>query len=156
MSKRWLMYTTLALPLLSGSPLRAEPSKPPPPNACPQAVTGAIARTFPKSTIAKCKPEHEHGRDQFEVKLVKPDGAKAEVDVAADGKILQIEEKVPVDKLPTAVVKAFSAKYPKAKIDGAEKQTPAEGTASYELAFATDSGRKEATFTEDGKFVEEE
>lgn len=156
MSKSWLMLPALALSLLWGAPLRAEPSKPAAPTACPQPVTAVIARTFPKSTITKCKAEHEHGRDQFEVKLTKADGAKAEVDVAADGKILQIEEKVPVDKLPTAVVKAFSAKYPKAKIDAAEKQTPAEGPASYELGFATDSGRKEATFTEDGKFVEEE
>jgi hypothetical protein len=119
-------------------------------------VKGTIARTFPKSTITKCKAEHEDGRDQFEVKVVKADGAKAEVDVAADGKLLQIEERVPVDKVPAVVMTAFAAKYPKAKVDVAEKQTPAEGQPSYELGFSTDGGRKEATFSEDGTFVEEE
>jgi Putative beta-lactamase-inhibitor-like, PepSY-like len=157
MSKRWPTYTALAFSLFACSPLNADPAKPAPPAAdCPSAVKGTIARTFPKSTITKCKAEHEHGRDQFEVKIVKADGAKAEVDVAADGKILQIEEKVPVDKIPAAVMTAFAARYPKAKVDVAEKQTPAEGQPSYELGFSTDSGRKEATFTEDGKFVEEE
>jgi hypothetical protein len=123
---------------------------------CPAPVKAAIDKAFAKSTIGKCKAEKEHGRDQFEVKLTKADGTTAEVDVTPDGKILQVEEKIAVDKVPAAVMKAFAAKYPKAKVDGAEKQTPAEGKPSYELAFQAGSGRKEATFTEDGKFVEEE
>jgi hypothetical protein len=123
---------------------------------CPAAVQGAIDKAFPKASISTCKAEHEHGRDQIEVKLTKADGSKAEVDVTPDGKIIQIEEKVPVDKVPAAVMKAFSQKYPKAKVDGAEKQTPSEGAPTYELAFATDKGRVEATFKEDGTFIEEE
>lgn len=134
----------------------ADPSAPPKSPSCPAAVKTAIDKAFAKSTITKCKAEREDGHDQFEVKLTKADGAKAEVDVAPDGKILQVEEKIAVNKLPAAVSKAFAAKYRKAKIDTAEKQTPAKGTVSYELAFSTDAGRKEATFTEDGKFVEEE
>ncbi len=156
MQKRWFAYIALALPLLAHAPLDAAPAKRAPAPGCPAAVTGAITRAFPKSTIAKCTAEREKGSEQFEVKVVKADGAKAEVDVAPDGKILQIEEKVPIDKVPTAVMSAFAAKYPKAKVDAAEKQTPATGSASYELGFATSGGRKEATFTEDGKFVEEE
>jgi|SRR5882724_7132454 len=123
---------------------------------CPAAVKTAIEKAFAKSTINNCKAEKEHGHDQFEVKLTKADGTKAEVDVSPAGKILQIEEKIDVAKLPAAVTKAFAARYPKAKIDGAEKQTPAEGKPTYEVAFATDAGRKEATFSEDGKFIEEE
>ena len=53
-------------------------------------------------------------------------------------------------------VKLTKADGTSAEVDVAEKQTPAQGAVSYELGFATDSGRKEATFTEDGKFVEEE
>lgn len=123
---------------------------------CPAPVKASIEKTFAKSKIGSCKAEHEDGRDQFEVKVTKADGTKAEVDVLPDGTIVQIEEKVDVVKLPVAVTKAFAAKYPKAKIDRGEKQTTAKGAVSYELAFRTDAGRKEATFTEDGKFVEEE
>jgi hypothetical protein len=123
---------------------------------CPAAVKTAIDKAFAKSTIGKCKSEHEDGRDQFEVKLTKADGSKADVDVTPDGKILQIEEKIDLAKVPAAVMKAFAAKYPKAKVERGEKQTSANGSVSYELAFTANSGRKEATFTQDGKFVEEE
>ena len=123
---------------------------------CPAAVKTAIDKAFAKSTITKCKAEKENGHDQFEVKLTKADGTSAEVDVSPDGKILQVEEKIALDKVPAAVMKAFAAKYPKAKADVAEKQTPAKGEVTYELGFATDSGRKEATFSEAGKFIEEE
>jgi len=123
---------------------------------CPAAVKASIDKAFAKSTITSCKAEKEHGHDQFEVKLTKADGAKAEVDVEPGGKIIQVEEKIALDKVPAAVMKAFAAKYPKAKVDQAEKQTPSEGKPTYELAFASGSGRKEATFAEDGKFIEEE
>jgi hypothetical protein len=158
MAKRWLTHSAVVFPLLAGAPLLADPAKPAPAPAiaCPAAVTGAITRAFPKSSISTCKAEHEHGTDQFEVNVVKADGTKAEVDVSPDGKILQVEEKIALDKVPAAVTKAFAAKYPKAKLAAAEKQTPAQGAPSYELAFTTDAGRKEATFTADGTFVEAE
>lgn len=123
---------------------------------CPAAVKTSIEKAFAKSTINNCKAEKEHGHDQFEVKLTKADGTKAEVDVQPDGKIIQVEEKIALDKVPAAVMKAFAAKYPKAKIDQAEKQTPSAGKPTYELAFASGSGRKEVTFSEDGKLIEEE
>ena len=126
------------------------------PAACTATVVQAIDKAFPKASIASCKLEHEKGRDQYEVKATKADGAKIEVDVGTDGKILLVEEKIPVDKIPPAVAKAFAAKYPTAKVETAERQTPATGTPTYELAFASEKGRKEATFTADGKFIDEE
>jgi DNA-binding response OmpR family regulator len=86
--------------------------------ACPDPVKAAISRLFPKSTITTCKSENEHGTTQFEVKVTKADSTKAEVDVSAEGKVLQIEEKVPVASVPPAVMKAFAARYPKAKVRG--------------------------------------
>ena len=146
------MANTGQLVLLAASAAHADP-KPP---ACPAAVTATIARAFPRSVIGACKAEREHGRDQFEVKLTTADKTAVEADVAPDGKLLQVEEKIPLDKVPAAVAKAFAAKYPKAKLEGAEKQTPADGKPSYELAFTVEPGRREATFTEDGKFIGDE
>lgn len=122
---------------------------------CPKVVTDAVTKAFPKSTVTTCKAEKEHGHDQFEARIVKSDGGKAEIDVAPDGKILQVEEKIAIDKVPAAVMKAFAAKYPKGKATGAEKQT-ADKSVTYEIAFDLGTGRKEATFDETGKFVEEE
>jgi hypothetical protein len=123
---------------------------------CPAAVKAAIDKAFPQATISKCKLEREHDRDQYEVKLTKADRSNVEVDVSTDGKILQVEESIAVDKVPSVVMKAFAAKYPKAKVEAAEKQTSSSGAVSYELAFKVDAKRREATFTETGKFVEEE
>ena len=111
---------------------------------CPKAVTDAIAKAYPKSSVKTCKAEGAN----FEARLASPD---LEVELTADGTIVEIEEKIDVAKLPDAVKKAFAARYPKAKAERAEKQTAGK-TVSYEIAF----GKTEATFTEDGKFVEEE
>ena len=143
------MKTLLTLALFSSLAVAA-----PPP--CPTTVTDAVAKKFPKATVQACKAEHEDGHDQFEVVLTKADGGKVEVDVSPAGAILQTEEVVPLDQVPAAVTKAFTAKYPKAKPTRAEKQTPATGKPSYELAFLADGKKKEATFGEDGRFVEEE
>jgi hypothetical protein len=147
-----LASISLTAVMVACAAARAEPSHP----GCPQPVTDAISRRLPGSTIAACKAAHDHGHDLFEVKVTKADHATLEIDVAPDGAILQIEEPVTLDQIPAAVMKAFAAKYPKAKVTGAEKQTPTEGAVCYELAFATAHGRKEATFTQDGTFVEEE
>lgn len=143
----------LALVAWTAVPAGADPS---PTSSCPAAVTAALAKAFPRATVTRCKAEREDGHDQFEAKLTRADGGKLEVDVSPDGKILQTEEKIALDRVPAAVMKAFAAKYPHSKVTSAEKQTPATGEASYELAFASDHGRKEVTFTENGKFVEEE
>jgi hypothetical protein len=136
--------------LLSAAPAYAEA-----PSGCPAAVTTAVMKAFPNATIGACKAEHEHGKDLFEVKLTKSSGEKVEVDIAPDGTLLQVEEKITVDALPAPVKKAFAARYPKAKATNAEKQTAGKDV-RYEIAFSIDNGRKEATFTADGTFVEEE
>jgi hypothetical protein len=142
---------TLALAILLETTLAS--AAPPP---CPAAVTTAIEKKFPKSTVQVCKAEREDGHDQFEVVLTKADRSKVEVDVSPAGAILQTEEVVALDQVPAPVMKAFAAKYPKATPTRAEKQTPATGKPSYELAFQADGKRKEATFQEDGAFMEEE
>jgi len=151
MAKPWLSYTGVTV-MLAWSTAQADPK----PASCPRPVGAAVARALPGATIAACKPEREHGQDRFEVRVVKPDGGRLELDVAPDGKILQIEEPIAVDQLPAAVRKAFAARYPRARIERAEKQTPTGGAPSYELAFRVGDTRKEATFRGDGAFVEQE
>jgi hypothetical protein len=138
MLRTMLLVTLLATPALAGT-------------TCPKAVTDGVAKAFPKSKIDRCHPEHEDGKDIFEAKITRADGSKAELDLAPDGSILQIEERIDVAKLPDAVKKAFAARYPKLEAERAEKQTSGK-TVTYEVA----GGKIEATFTADGRFVEEE
>jgi hypothetical protein len=118
-------------------------------------VTGSIAKEFPAARTSSCKEEHEDGQDQFEVKLDNG-GERVEVDVAPDGKILQTEVVIPLDQVPAKVMAAFTAKYPGAKPSRAEKQLRTGNGAFFEIAFPAEPKRKEATFAEDGTFVEEE
>lgn len=120
---------------------------------CPAAVTNAAKKAFPDGTVNKCKAEEGN----FEVKLTKKDGSKIEADISAKGELLQTEEVVAVASLPKAVTDAFAKKYPKATATKAEKQVRlADKTTTFEVAFKTDKGKKEATFKDDGTFVEEE
>jgi hypothetical protein len=120
--------------------------------ACPAAVTDAAKKAFPDATITKCVAE----KSGYEVRLVKKDKTKAELDITASGQIEQIEEVVPVASIPQAVTKAFAAKYGKATILKAEKMTKADKSASFEVGFKVGKDFKEATFKDDGTFVEEE
>ena len=58
--------------------------------------------------------------------------------------------------VPRIVRSAFKAKYPTMKIARAQKQTKADGTISYELGFVDKIKNREATFSGEGVFTEEE
>jgi hypothetical protein len=127
---------------------------PPPaggPDACPAAVTQSVTSAFPGSAIQSCKPEG----NQFEVKVDKA-GEKVETDVTADGTIVQTETVVDLAQVPEKVLSAFAAKYPGARATKAEKQVRTGKGARYELAFRDGAKTKEATFADDGTFIEEE
>jgi hypothetical protein len=150
--------TTLVLALsLAASIAHADGRKPvAPAAACPPAVIAGAEGAFPGSKITACKAEKQDGRDQFEVKLTRKAGGAIEADLAPDGKLLQIEEPIAIDKLPDAVTKAFTGKYPRAKAKGAEKQTIMDKGVFFEIAFEVAGKTREATFAEAGAFVEEE
>jgi hypothetical protein len=144
------MHRIVFVAVLLAAPARADQ-----PGRCPAPVVASVSKTFPRLTISACKPERDHGKDIFEVKLMRSGGERLEVDVAADGTILQVEEPMAVDALPDPVKKAFTAKYPRARATGANKQTAGKDV-RYEIAFVVDKARKEATFSANGAFVEEE
>lgn len=62
------------------------------------------------------------------------------------------EEKVPLDKVPAAVLDAVKAKYPGAELTGAEKETE-KGATVYEVALKDKGQKIEATFKADGTLV---
>jgi hypothetical protein len=145
----WIAYI-LTRPLPAASASAAAIS-----SGCPDAVKQSIGKSYPDATMTACKAEHEDRRDQFEVKLDNS-GQKLEVDVAPDGTVLQTEVKIPPDQVPAKVMAAFATKYPGAKPTKAEKQVRTGKGTFYELAFPAEPKKKEATFAEDGSFVEEE
>ena len=149
MSKRTVL--TLALAMLIAPGLAVAKS------GCPSAVKDAAQKAYPSSKVTACKEEKEKGKVQYEVKLETKERKKLELDVSPEGSVLLTEEEVATGSVPKAVTAAFEAKYPKTRASKAEKQTKADGTITYEIAFKDAKGKRhEATFKEDGTFVEEE
>src|SRR5260221_1073112 len=62
------------------------------------------------------------------------------------------EEKVPLDKLPKAVVDAVKAKFPDAKLVSAEKELE-DGKPVYEVAIKDKDQNIEVTVTPEGKII---
>jgi hypothetical protein len=62
------------------------------------------------------------------------------------------EEKVPLDKLPKAVVEAVKAKFPKAELVSAEKENE-DGKIVYEVAIKNEGSRIEVIVTPEGKIL---
>jgi hypothetical protein len=71
-------------------------------------------------------------------------GAVARADEGSD--------KIPLDKVPAPVMKAFKAKYPTAKIVTAEKGDQ-DGKQVYEFAIEQGGKKLEVSFSPDAKFV---
>jgi len=125
--------------------------------ACPPAVTDAAQKAYPSSKVTACKQEKDKGKIQYEVKLETKEAKKLELDISPEGSILLTEEVIAVSSTPQAVLKAFAAKYPQAKAASVDKQTHPDGTVTYEVAWKDAKGKHhEATFKDDGTFVEEE
>ena len=123
---------------------------------CPPAVSGAARKAHPGATVQSCRKESENGTTRYEVKLEGKGGKKLALDVTPEGNILLTEEAVAVSAVPPAVMSALQTKFAGAAPKRAEKQTAADGKVTYELAFSSGGKKKEATFTSDGTFVEEE
>jgi hypothetical protein len=126
--------------------------------AVPAPVTKAFATRYPKLKATKAakitKAADKTVTYELAAEVAKDN--KTEASFKDDGSFVEDEAVVPVSTLPAAVTKAFAAKYPKAKATRVEKQTHADKTVTFEVAFETDKGRVEATFKDDGSFVEEE
>jgi Putative beta-lactamase-inhibitor-like, PepSY-like len=63
------------------------------------------------------------------------------------------EEKVPLDKVPKAVLDGVKARFPDAKLVSAEKEKERDKTV-YEIAITNKDQKIEVTLTPDGKIVE--
>jgi hypothetical protein len=153
MSSRTVLFALLAIALLLTAPgsLAAATA------ACPAAVKEAALKAYPAAKVTACKEEKYQGKVQYEVKLETKEGKRLELDVSPEGAILLTEEPAALDSVPKAVTAAFAAKYPKMKVASALKQTKPDGTLTYELAWKDAKGKRhEATFKDDGTFVEEE
>lgn len=138
----------LALVLVAGVS-HADPD----PRACPAAIKQAAAGAVSGSTVTRC---HKKKRAGYEAKIVASDGGKAEVELDADGHVLEVESEIPLAQVVEPVTTAFAKKFPKGKATKAERSVRPNQEDVYELAFTLAGARREASFLADGTFIEDD
>jgi uncharacterized membrane protein YkoI len=126
----------------------------------PKAVQEAIKARFPKGEVTSIEKETEDGKTVYDVEL-KQDGKKYEMDILADGTVIEIEKEIEAKKLPEAVTKAIEDKYPKATIKEVMEvykvKDKEEKLTEYEVTLETgDKKTVEVKVSLDGKSVKAE
>jgi uncharacterized membrane protein YkoI len=127
------------------------------PDKLPEKIMKAVKKHFPDGKINKATKELEKGETVYDIELTQK-GRKHEMDIKADGTVVQIENEVALKDLPKAVAQAVSAKYPKAKIEEIMEVNNVRGAtvtpAHYEIIIVTAAGKKmELEVSLDGKTV---
>lgn len=116
----------------------------------PAAVLAAFAKAYPKATVKGYTKEVEKGQTIYEVECVEGKTHR-DVTFALDGKLVMVEEEVEMSDVPEAVRQALEKKFPKAKVNIAEKIMDAK-TVAYEFHLTTAEGKEaEVKFDAQGK-----
>lgn len=99
----------------------------------PAAVRDAFRRAYPHAAVRGYSTEQENGRTIYEVQS-REGGVGRDLSFAADGTILEIEETVPVARLPEAVRAAITTQAAGAAITRSERNVAGHDT-TYEFAI---------------------
>jgi len=120
----------------------------------PAAAQAAIKQFAGSNAITKIKQESEDGKTVYEAK-VKINGVKQEVEVLADGTVLQTEKQVSLTDTPGVVQTAIKQLAGAGTVDEIVEETAA-GKKTYEVAVTINGKKKEADITADGKISDNE
>jgi hypothetical protein len=116
----------------------------------PPAVEAKVAAESAGATIKGFSREKEKGQTIYEMELV-VNGHGKDISMDATGTILEIEEEVAIDALPTAVKDALNAKAKNGKIVKVESLTKRDKLVAYEADVVIDGKRSEIQVGPDGK-----
>jgi hypothetical protein len=101
------------------------------------------------ATIHGCVKDKENGRLTYEVETLK-NGKGRDILLDDSGSILELEQEVPADSLPTAVSDAMARAAHGGKLGKVESVTREGVIASYETTIVTKGRRREIAFSPQG------
>jgi len=120
----------------------------------PAKVLESFKKTFPTAVINNAGEEKEKGVTYYEVESV--DGTvRRDIIFQADGKIVEIEEKISTGDLPVKVKDSLNSKYPRWEIAAAEKLTK-DNKESFEVLLKKGKETKEVVLDKDGTVLKKE
>jgi uncharacterized membrane protein YkoI len=129
------------------------------PDKLPKAVLDTIKGRLPGADITSAEKEIEDGKVVYDIEL-KHNGRKYEMDILADGTLIEIEKEIALKDVPRAVTAALKAKYPKATVKEVMEVNKVKGKTEtpdhYEVTLKTGGKEMEVLVSLDGKSVKSE
>ena len=141
--------TTLPLSLTAG-----EKEKVVPLSEVPAPVAAAFEKHAAGGKIVKVEQDEENGKITYEAQIKVKD-AVSEVSVDAKGKLVSVEDVIPLAEVPAAVRAAIEKEAGEGKAEKVERVKEG-GKTTYEAVIAAKGKREEVVFSETGKVVQRE
>jgi uncharacterized membrane protein YkoI len=121
----------------------------------PAAVEKTVAAQRQGAIIRGFSEEKENGQTFYETELV-VNGHSKDVLMDANGVVVEVEEQVALDSLPTAVRDGLQTKAVKGKLIKVESITKHDKLVAYEAKVVTDGRKSEVQVGPDGKPLDHE
>lgn len=116
----------------------------------PAAVEKTVAEESKGATISGFSTEMEHGQRIYEASLV-VNGHRRDLTIDASGKVLEVEEEVPLESLPANVKESLTRLAGKGSITRVESLTKGGKLVAYEAVVTTGKKRAEIQVGPDGE-----
>lgn len=116
----------------------------------PQAVQTAMHQEAAGAVVNGCVVDAERNRTTFEAETTK-DGKSRDLTFNAEGKLLEVEQQVGKDEIPSAVATAIDAATAGGKVSKIESLSRDGQIVSYEASYRVGGKAREVAFTPDGK-----
>ncbi len=121
----------------------------------PPAVEKTVAAQSQGATIKGFSQEKEKGQTYYEAEMT-VSGHSKDVLIDTNGSVVEVEEQVALDSLPSAVKEGLQAKAGTGKILKVESLTKHDKLVAYEAKVESDGKRKEIQVGPDGKPLDHE
>jgi uncharacterized membrane protein YkoI len=119
----------------------------------PPAVQKAVEEQIKGATVRGYSTEVENGQREFEIETV-VNGHSRDITFSADGSLLEVEEQVEMNGLPSAVREGLQAKAGSGKITKIESLTKQGKVVAYEAKVLKAGKHSEVQVGPDGKPLE--
>ena len=116
----------------------------------PAAVEKTVVTQSQGATVKGFSQEKENGQTYYEAEMT-VNGHSKDVTIDANGAVVEIEEQVALDSLPSIVKDGLQAKAGTGKILKVESLTKHDKLVAYEAKVQTDGKKKEIQVGPDGK-----
>jgi hypothetical protein len=121
----------------------------------PAAVEKTVAAQSKGATIRGFSEEKEQGKTTYEVQMTM-NGHSKDLEIDESGVVIEVEEQVALEALPTEVRAGLQARAGKGRITKVESITKKDRLVAYEAQVETDGKKSEVQVGADGKPLDHE